>query len=81
MTDRSALYQLIEERLEGTLAEYVAARRAKTSWRSMAADLTERAGVRINHETLRMWFADRIQITVADEPLEPAATEPSERVA
>lgn len=70
MSQPSVLYQLVEARLDGTLAEYVAAHRATTSWRTMAADLTELTGVQLNHETLRLWFADRIQTTVviADAP-------------
>jgi len=70
MSQPSVLYQLLEARLDGTLAEYVAEHRASTSWRTMAANLTECTGVPINAETLRLWFADRIQTTVviADAP-------------
>lgn len=66
----SVLYQLIESRLPGTLAEYVAEKRATTSWRTMAADLEDRTGVQVNHETLRLWFVDRLQtvVVVVDEP-------------
>lgn len=53
---RSPLYELIEARIDGTLADYVAERRDDTSWRSMAAELSERTGRRINGETLRLWF-------------------------
>jgi hypothetical protein len=64
MSEPSVLYQLVEARLGGTgaLAEYVAANRAEMSWRTMAADLVARTGVQINAETLRLWFADRIQV-------------------
>ena len=70
MSQPSALYQLIETRLDCTLAEYVAQRRATTSWRAMAADLSERVGVKVTHQTLVNWFGDRIQTTVVvgDKP-------------
>lgn len=70
MSQPSVLYQLVESRLDGTLVEYVAERRATTSWRAMAADLTERTGVQVSYQTLMNWFADRIQTTVviADAP-------------
>lgn len=69
MTQPSPLYQLIEARLDCTLAEYVAKNHATDSWRTMAADLTERTGVSLNAETLRLWFAGRIQtvIVVTDQ--------------
>jgi hypothetical protein len=64
MSQPTVLYQLVDARLDGKLVEYVAEHRATTSWRTMAADLTERTGVQVTHETLRGWFADRIQTTV-----------------
>ena len=64
MTQPSVLYQLVDARLDGKLVEYVAEHRASMSWRTMAADLSERAGVQVTHETLRGWFGDRIQTTV-----------------
>jgi hypothetical protein len=64
MSQPSVLYQLVETRLDGTLVEYVAEHRASMSWRAMAADLSERTGVQVTYETLRGWFADRIQTTV-----------------
>lgn len=60
----SRLYRLIEERLDGTLAEYVASRRPAASWKTMAAELTATTGVEVSWESLRSWFADRIQIQV-----------------
>lgn len=60
----SRLYRLIEERLDGTLADYVAARRPAASWKSMAAELTATTGIEVSWESLRTWFADRIQISV-----------------
>lgn len=67
----SRLYRLIEERLDGTLADYVAATRPTRSWRWMATDLYERTGVEVSWESLRQWFADRIEVTV--KVTEPAA--------
>lgn len=58
----SALYRLIEQKLDGTLAEFIAARRPTQSWRNIAAELTEKTGVEVSWETVRGWFADRIEI-------------------
>lgn len=60
----SRLYRLIEERLDGTLAEYVASRRPAVSWKAMAVELTDTTGIEVSWESLRSWFADRIQIQV-----------------
>lgn len=71
MSQPSVLYQLVEARLDSTLADYVAGQREKSvSWRNMAADLRGRTGLPINHETLRLWFADRLQtkVVVVDAP-------------
>lgn len=75
MTQPTPLYRLVEARLggEGSLARYVEERRASTSWRTMAADLTERTGESVTHETLRLWFADRIKTVVTVEPSAGAA--------
>jgi hypothetical protein len=75
MSQPTALYQLVEARLGRSLVEYVAERRATTSWRAMAADLTETAGITVTYETLRGWFADRVQTTIviADAPTAGAA--------
>lgn len=73
MSQPTPLYQLVEARLGGSLEEYVAERRATTSWRAMAADLTERSSVQVTYETLRGWFADRIETTVTIKPAAGAA--------
>lgn len=67
MTEPTDRYRLVEAALDGTLADYVAERRATTSWRAMAADLTARTGVSVNYETLRLWFADRIRTVVVND--------------
>jgi hypothetical protein len=66
----SNLYRLVEGILGTPLADYVSARRATDSWRTMARDLTERTGQNVTHETLRGWFAGRIKetVTVTDRP-------------
>lgn len=73
MTQPTPLYRLVEARLGGSLDEYVAERRATTSWRAMAADLTERTGENVTHQTLMSWFADRIETTVTVKPAAGAA--------
>jgi hypothetical protein len=55
---RSSLYRLVEKQLEGSLTDYVSARRPTQSWRAIAAELTERIGVEVSHESLRLWFTD-----------------------
>jgi hypothetical protein len=59
------LYQLIEARLDGSLADYVAAGlSARKGWRTIARDIETETGCNVSFETLRGWFADRIQIEV-----------------
>lgn len=61
----SQLYRLVEGRLDGTLPDYVQkALSSSMSWRTMAADLHERTGIKVSHETLRSWFGHRIQVQV-----------------
>ena len=62
MTKQSRLYNLIEERLDGTLAELIEARRPATSWRDIAAEVTEKTRIPVSDEALRLWFADRITV-------------------
>lgn len=64
MAEPSRLYRLIEERLDGTLAELIAARRPQTSWRDIAAEVETLTGIEVSWETLRMWFLDRITVEV-----------------
>lgn len=75
MTQPTPLYRLVEARLggEGSLTQYVEERRATTSWRAMAVDLSERTGESVTYETLRLWFADRIETTVTVKPAAGAA--------
>lgn len=62
MTQPSTLYQLIEERLDGTLADFVAARWPGRGWRKIAAEIEEATGIEVSHATLRLWFADRLEV-------------------
>lgn len=69
---------LIEKRLDCSLVEFVAARRATQSWTAMAAEITEKTGMPVSDETLRRWFAGRITVEVkvaesADAPGRSAA--------
>jgi hypothetical protein len=66
MNEPSRMYMLIEKRIDGTLAEFVAARRATKSWAAMATELAEITGpdYAVSDETLRRWFADRITVEV-----------------
>ncbi len=58
----SRLYRLIEARLDGTLADLVAARRPETSWRDIAEEVYEKTGIEVSYEAVRGWFADRIEV-------------------
>lgn len=72
MTQPSALYQLAESRLDGTLADWVAANKGSDGWKVLAPKLSAEVGITVSAETLRLWFADRIQtqtiVTVVDTP-------------
>lgn len=64
MSQPSLLYQAVEAKLgpTGSLDDFVAQRyAAMSSWRTIAAELTEKTGIKVNHETLRLWFAGRIK--------------------
>lgn len=60
----SRLYRMIEDRIEGTLIEYIERERTTKTWREMAADLEQRTGILITFQTLHNWFADRITVEV-----------------
>jgi hypothetical protein len=64
VTKPSLLYQLIEAKLPGTLADFVAARRATQPWGAIAEELSTLTGHDVSDETLRRWFADRITVEV-----------------
>jgi hypothetical protein len=64
MGEPSQLYRLIEERLPGTLADLIAARRPHTPWRSISQEIKDTTKISVSPEILRQWFADRIQIEV-----------------
>jgi hypothetical protein len=62
MTTHSQLYRLAEERLDGSLAEFVAARWPGMGWRKISAELKEQTGIEVSHTALRRWFAGRITV-------------------
>jgi stalled ribosome rescue protein Dom34 len=64
MSHPTPMYRLIEDRLHVPFVDYVAERRPHTSWRTLAAEITSTTGVRVTHEVLRRWFADRIAVDV-----------------
>lgn len=64
MREPSQLYRLIEERLDGTLAELIAQRRPHTTWRAIADEIQDATGITVSAEILRQWFKDRISIEV-----------------
>ena len=60
---RTRLHRLIEERLDGTLADFVEKRRAASaSWRSIARDVTDATGIEISHMAVRGWFGDHGEV-------------------
>jgi hypothetical protein len=60
MTQPSPLYRLIEDKLGEPLDQFVAARRATSSWRDIADEVRTRTGETVSAEALRLWLADRI---------------------
>lgn len=64
MAQPSPLYQLIESRLEGTLADLIASRRPAASWREIADEIKATTDVDVSAEALRLWFAGRITVEV-----------------
>jgi hypothetical protein len=56
MNERPVLYQLIEAKLDVSLADFVGSRRPQWSWRQLAAEVTVKTGVAVSHEALRTWF-------------------------
>jgi hypothetical protein len=58
------LYRLIESQLDGTIADFVAARWPQNGWRKIAAELSEAADTKVSYRTLAEWFADRIEVQV-----------------
>lgn len=68
MDEPSRLQMLIERDLEarklGTLPDFIATRRANSSWAAIARELSEATGREVSDETLRRWFADRITVEV-----------------
>lgn len=74
MTQPSPLQQLIDIRLPDGLAGLIEQRRPATSWQEIADEIEERTKLRVNRETLRLWFADRIEVTTTVRADTPAST-------
>lgn len=56
MTLVTPTQQLVELRLGGDLPGFLArARENKRSWRAIAGDITERTGLPVSYEAVRMW--------------------------
>lgn len=78
MPKKSRTYLLIEERLGRPLHKHVLKARgtqprASTSWERIAADLSEKTGVHVTSETLRLWFYDAEQQRLKATSNAPAA--------
>ena len=71
----SRLQQLVELRLGGSLESFVVARLAEKGWRAVAVDVERATGVTVSHQTLRNWFASRVEVstTVRVKPTADAA--------
>lgn len=58
MTKPSSLYRMIEKRLDGTLADFVAARQSTHTWKALAAEITLATDIEVSDETIRRWFSE-----------------------
>lgn len=74
MTQPSILYQLIEARLDSSLADFVAARWPRKSWQKIADEIEAATGLTVTKETLRQWFANRIEVRAFVREDAPAST-------
>lgn len=63
MTQPSQLYRLVEERLDRPLVDFIAARYPQMGWRKISDELYKLTGITVSYATLRIWFADRIEVT------------------
>lgn len=59
----SRLRQLVELRLGGSLEKFVVARLAEKGWRAIAVDVERATGITVSHQTLRNWFASRVEVS------------------
>lgn len=63
---------MLEDRVDGRLADWVARRRATDSWTAIAIQLTHATGIEVSDETLRRWFASRVRVVI-EQPAEASA--------
>lgn len=60
MADTPAKYAEIEHELGQPLDSYISAGRADgMSWRRLATEVSERTGIEVSHEALRIWTLGR----------------------
>lgn len=55
MSNPTPLKQLIEIRLGEPITDFISRRRPGKSWRQIADEVGDKAGVAVTHETLRGW--------------------------
>lgn len=63
MSNRTDRYQLVEASLGEDLEAWVAERRRPdirppAAWRDIASELSDRTGITVSYETLRVWFPE-----------------------
>ena len=54
------MYRLLEAKIDGSLLDFVASRRATCSWREIATELSKATDTAVSPEALRLWLADRL---------------------
>jgi hypothetical protein len=74
MTQPSVLYQLIDSRLADGLPRLIEQRRPGATWQEIADEIEQITGQPVNRETLRLWFADRLEVRAFIRPDVPATT-------
>lgn len=62
MAQPSIRYQLIEAKLDCSLADFIAARWPQKGWRKIADEIETATGVQVDRQTLANWFAGRIEL-------------------
>ena len=64
---QTPLSRLIEVTLGLDLRAHVIAERTEgKDWRTIAADLSERSGHSVSHESVRSWFSDEADLVVRE---------------
>lgn len=64
---QTPLSRLIEVTLALDLRAHVIAERTEgKDWRTIAADLSERSGHSVSHESVRSWFSDEADLVIRE---------------